>query len=238
MGKWVESFFDGVDTFFAWISTALKQTTESYCDLETADSSTVLVNHDGTLLSILQIEGVTALAGAQEFERLVEGLSNALQAAMGRPGHAFQVYFSHDKQNIKKLIKNIYAPAEATAKALEFNLDDLFKERVDYLSQYCADEHVYFVLITRPFNLATDQLKIANKAKLKMIADTKAPAFKNTQTIYAAIPELRDTHSAYVRAILNDLDALNIMAKLLEAHEAIYAIRMTGALTKFIFYYL
>ena len=71
MAKWAESFFEGVDTFFAWIGMSLKQTTESYCDLETADSPTVLVNHDGTLISILKIEGVTALAGAEEFTRLV-----------------------------------------------------------------------------------------------------------------------------------------------------------------------
>ncbi|ASQ45271.1 type IV secretion protein IcmB [Legionella clemsonensis] len=228
MGKWAESFFEGVDTFFSWLSTSLKQTTESYCDLETADSPTVLVNHDGSLLSILKIEGITALAGAEEFERLVEGLSNAFQAAMGRPGHALQVYFSHDKQNIRKVIQDIYEPAEATAKRLELNLDDLFTERVNFLAQYCAEERVYFALYTRPYNLAQEQLKAANKAKLKMLKDMKAPPFKNTQTVYAAIPELRDTHEAYVRAIINDLDSLNIFARLMEVHDAVHAIRMTA----------
>jgi len=228
MANMVDSFFEGVDTFFAWLSTSLKQTTESYCDLETADSPTVLVNHDGSLISIIKVEGVTELSGADEFERIVEGLSNAFQGAMSRPGHGLQVFFSHDKQNIKKVIRDIYAPAEATEKRLELNLDDLFKERVDFLSEYCAEELVYFVLITRPFNLPSDQLKIANKAKLKMIKDTKAPAFKNSQTVYAAIPELRDTHSAYVRSVMNDMDSLNITAKLLDVHEAVHAIRMTA----------
>ncbi|KTC99568.1 type IV secretion protein IcmB [Legionella erythra] len=228
MGNWAESFFEGIDTFFAWLSTSLKQTTESYCELETADSPTVLVNHDGSLISLIKVEGVTALAGAEEFEQLVEGLSNAFQGAMSRPGHAFQVYFSHDKQNIRKVIEDIYAPAEATAKRLELTLNDLFTERVDYLSQYCAEERLYFVLFTRPFNLAQDQLKAANKAKLKMLRDMKAPSFKNTQTVYAAIPELRDTHDAYVRSVLNDLDALNIYARLVEVHDAVQAIRMTA----------
>lgn len=227
MAKWAESFFEGVDTFFAWLSTSLKQTTESYCDLETADSKDVLVNHDGTLVSVLKINGVSALAGAEEFERLVAGLTNAFQGAMGRPGHALQVYFSHDKQNIKKLIRDIYGPAEATEKRLELNLDDLFNERVNFLAQYCAEEHVYFALMTRPFNLPSDQLKIANKAKLKMLKDKKSPPFKNAQTIFAAVPEIRDTHSAYVRAVLNDLDTLNVSAKLLEVHDAVRAIRMS-----------
>ncbi len=228
MAKWSESFFEGIDTFFAWLSTSLKQTTESYVDLETADSPTVLVNHDGSLLSVLKVEGITALAGADEFTSLVAGLTNAFQGAMGRPGHALQVYFSHDKQNIKKVIQDIYSPAEATSRRLDLNLNDLFEERVDYLSQYCAEERVYFVLITRPFNLAGDQLKAANKAKLKMLRDTKAPPFKNSQAIFAAIPELRDTHDAFVRAIVNDLDSMNIFAKLLDSHEAVHAIRMTA----------
>ena len=228
MGNWADSFFEGVDTFFAWMSTSLKQTTESYCELETADSPTVLVNHDGSLLSMLKIEGVTALSGTEEFDVLVEGLTNAFQAAMGRPGHALQVFFSHDKQNIKKVIQNIFLPAEATAKRLELNLDDLFNERVDYLSQYCAEERVYFVLFTRPFNLPSDQMKVANKAKIKMIKDLKAPPFLNTQTVYAAMPELRDTHDAYVRSILNDLDSLSVQASLLEAHDALHAIRVTA----------
>ncbi|STX50639.1 protein IcmB (DotO) [Legionella busanensis] len=228
MSKWAESFFEGVDTFFAWLSTSLKQTTESYCELETADSPTVLVNHDGSLLSIIKVEGITALSGTDEFQILVEGLTNSFQAAMGRPGHALQVFFSHDKQNIKKVIEKVYTPAHSTAERLELNLADLFKERVDYLAQYCADEKVYFVLFTRPINLAQEQLKAANKAKIKMIRDTKAPPFKNTQTVYAAIPELRDTHEAYVRAILNDLATLNIFANLMEVHEAVHAIRMTA----------
>ncbi len=58
MATWAESFFEGVDTFFAWLSTSLKQTTESYIDLETADSPTVLVNHDGSLLSVLKMKGL------------------------------------------------------------------------------------------------------------------------------------------------------------------------------------
>src|SRR3990167_645796 len=228
MTTWADSFFEGVDTFFAWLSTSLKQTTESYCELETADSPTVLVNHDGSLLTLLKIEGVTALAGQDEFERLVEGLTNAFQGAMGRSGHALQVFFSHDKQNIRKVISDIYAPAEATAQRLELKLDDLFNERLDYLSQYCAEERLYFVLYTRPFNLPTDQAKAALKAKLKMLRDNKMPSFKNTQTVYAAIPEIRDAHEAYVRSILNDLDSLNIFASVVEVHEAVHAIRMSA----------
>src|SRR3990167_11072497 len=156
MGKWVDGFFDGIDTFFAWLSTSLKQTTESYCELETADSPTVLVNHDGSLLSVISIEGVTSLVGTDEYNRLIEGLTNAFQGAMGGAGHVLQVYFSHEKQNIHKVIQDIYAPAQATAERLKLNLHDLFDERQHYLARYCAEERLYFVLFTRPFSLTAE----------------------------------------------------------------------------------
>lgn len=228
MATWTESFFEGFDTFFAWLSTSLKQTTESYVDLETADSPTVLANRDGSLVSVIKVEGISALAGTEEFDTIVKGLSNALQGPMGRPGHAFQVLFTYDKQNIKKLIEDIYQPAKSTAERLGLVLDDLFKERVDQISLYCAEESVYFALFTRPFNLPGDQLKAAIKNKMKVLRETNAPPFKNGQTIYAGLAEIRDTHDAFVRSIMNDLGSLHFQAKLLEVHEAVHAIRMTA----------
>jgi len=228
MAKWVESFFEGVDVFFAWLSTALKQTTQSYVQLETADDKKVLVMADGTLLTVMKIEGITELAGVDEFDRLVEGLNNAFQTAMGRSGHALQVYFNHDKQNIKKVIRDNFAAATATANRLQLNLDDLFEERVDFLSRYCAEETVYFVLFTRPISLASEQLKIAQKNKTKTLKELKAPPFQYAQTYYAAIPELRDTHDAFVRSIENDLKTLKLYATTLNVHDAVAAIRMTA----------
>ncbi len=228
MRKWAESFFEGIDTFFAWLSTSLKQTTESYCELETADSETVLVNHDGSLLSVLEIDGITALLGNDEFKVLIESLTNSFRSPMSRPGHALQVYFDHDKQNIKQMIQDIYSPAAATAKRLDLDLNDLFEERSGFLGQYCAGEKVYFVLMTRPFSLPQDQLNVANKAKRKMLKEKKAPSFKFAQTIYAAVPELRDTHDAYVRSIKSDLETSNVVSELLQVHDAVHAIRMTA----------
>lgn len=228
MANFVESFFDGIDTFFAWLSTSLHQTTEAYCELETADSNTCLTTHDGSLISILEIGGVRALVGQEEFERLVEGMTNSLQIAMGRDGHALQVFFSHDKLSVSREIAKNYEPAKITAERLRLELDDLFEERCRYLSSYCASEKVYFVLWTRPASLTSEQLKMANKEKSAMLKNTKAPPFKNSQTIFAAISALRDSHGAFVRSVVNDLDSLNIDATLLEVHDAVHAIRMSA----------
>ena len=38
MNKIADSIIDTVDAFIAWAGSAVKQTTESYCELQTADS--------------------------------------------------------------------------------------------------------------------------------------------------------------------------------------------------------
>ena len=228
MSGYAESFFDGIDTILAWFSTELKQTVESYCDLETADDKHTLVARDGSLISVIRVHGVTKLVGTEEFETIHAGLTQSLQATLKRPGHLVQVYFGYDRGLVKPEIEETLAPARATAKRLRLELDDLFRERVDYLSKYCAHEELYFVLWTRPYALTGEQLKRASGDKLKFIRDHKIPPFKNGQNIIAAFPDLRESHASFVRSLVTDLNNLSIYSHLLEVHEAAYAVRMSA----------
>jgi len=225
MAKIIESILDSFDIFLAWASTALKQTTESYCELQTADSPTVMVNNDGSLMSIILVQGVKALIGKQEFDYIQDGLLRSLQASMARSGHAIQVYFNYDKEGIQGEIIEIFKSAQETAERLQLSLKDLFGERVSHLARYCAHEDVYLVLWTRPGALTNEQYKHAQKDKQRMIKKLKIPPFRFTQNIIAAIPDLRDEHDSFVRAVTNDMNALGIAAYLLEVHDALYAVR-------------
>src|SRR3990167_6056889 len=144
--SFIDPVLDGIDAILAWFSTELKQTVESYCDLETADDKHTLVARDGSLISVIRVYGVTQLIGNDEFNRIHAGITQSLQATLKRPGHVLQVYFSYDRDTVKPEIEEILSPAEATAKRLKLNLDDLFKERIDYISKYCAHEELYFVI--------------------------------------------------------------------------------------------
>ncbi len=227
MNKFISSILDSIDIFLAWLSTSLKQTTASYCDLQTADSPTTLVAHDGSLVSVLRVRGVRALVGEEEFDRIQLGMQQTMQTAMSRPGHTIQVHFNYNKDDIKSDIANILKGAIETARIIPLDLDDLFQERIDYLSKYCAQESVHLVLWTRPSLLNREQANRAVKDKMKMIKDQKIPPFRHTQNLIAAIPDLRDAHDSFVRGMQNDMNALNIVTNLLEVHDAIAAMRMT-----------
>ncbi len=225
MRNFVDPFLDGIDSILAWFSTELKQTAESYCDLETADNKTTLVARDGSLISVIRVFGVTKLIGTDEFNSIHAGITQSLQPTLKREGHVVQVYFSYDRGAVKPEIEEILSPAKATATRLKLNLDDLFKERVDYLSKFCAHEELYFVLWTRPYSLTNEQMDRASKEKLKYIRDNKIPPFKNGQNLIASIPDLRDAHASFVRSLVTDFNGLNLYSQLLEVHDALYAAR-------------
>ena len=50
----IDPLLDSIDAVLAWFSTELKQTVESYCDLETADDRDTLVARDGSLISVIR----------------------------------------------------------------------------------------------------------------------------------------------------------------------------------------
>jgi len=218
---------DSIDTLLAWLSIGLKQTTYSYCDLETAEDKTTLVSRDGSLVTILKVQGATKLIGTPEFDRLHQGVRQSLQATLSRVGHAVQVLFSYDRDEVKREIEEVYLPARQTARNLHLNLNDLFYERINYLSQYCAKESLFLVLWTRPASLTKEQHKRALKEKQKALKKHKIPPFKDSQSLNASIPDLRNAHEAFVRSTVNDLNALDLLTSELNVHEALKEVRMT-----------
>ena len=220
--KTVKGFFSA---FTSWFSVSMKQTMSAYCDIQTADSTNTLVTNNGSLLSIIRIDGVKQLVGAEEFDRIQASLMQSLQTTMSQPGHNIQTFFAYNKEEIAEYISDVLSPAKQTAKRLALNLSDLFVEREKVLSEYCGFESCYLVLWTQLKSLSSEQLKQANKTKKRDIKENNLPPFFNTQNLMAIVPDLRDSHDSFVRLVLNDLQSLNFSVDLLDAHDALYAVR-------------
>lgn len=221
----LDPVLDTIDGFLAWMGATLGQAAESYCSIESADSRHALISRDGSLVSILKIQGVTHLVGPEEFERLHQQITQSLQASFSRSGHALQVYFSQDQENVGRDIQVILAGAKQTATQLGLSLEDLFQERVQKMSQYCASEQLYFVLWTRPSNLSAQQYQDSVKDKATKQKAAKIPPLYNAQNFIQGVKELRETHDSFVRSLLESLTTLGIAAVLLDVHSACWAIR-------------
>lgn len=230
MAKLTNAVFDFIDSTFAWFSSSLKQTTESYCDIETAEDETTLVGYDGSLASIIEITGVTYLMGSEEFEYCHDQLLNALQNSLKESGHTIQFYFSYDPEQAHEQIRQVLHPSRQTAKRLELDLEDLFEERNNYLASYCAKEQLFCVIWTNQNLLSKEQSKQAAKNKLETLKKGKITPNNNSQNPLAGLPELRDEHHSFVRSLINDFTTIGLDNRLLEVHEAVRAIRSTADL--------
>lgn len=225
MKTFIDPVIDAVESIMQWLSTSLKQTSGSYCELETAVDPYTLAGVDGSLVSVFKLHGLKFIIGQEEFERLHEGICLSLQSAMARPGHKLQIVFGYERDTIRDEIKEVVNPCYETAKRLSLDLSDLFSEKVNYLSQYCANEQCYLVLWTTPMQFSKAQLKEALKNRKKQLAQAKMPPMRNAQALFMPFIELLDTHQSLAKSIASDLNDLNLSIELLEVHEALKIVR-------------
>ncbi len=186
MSRAMEGFVDGIDTLLAWLSVGLKQNLDAYCDLQTADSPTVLVAHDGSLVSIIQVDGVVSLIGQQEFQDIHDAVFQSMQSAMGRKGHSAQFFFSYNKDRVGQELSQHLAGVLQCIEKLGLDLADLLTEREKNLGFYCSSESVYIVLWTNFSVLSSDEQRQAMKNKAEMMKKTGYPPVRYTQNIMAA----------------------------------------------------
>ena len=222
----VDPILDGIETVLAWISSGTKATIDANCNIQTADGPHTLVTNDGSLFSVLQVDGVSSLVGNEEFNAIHDSLKQAFSPFMSVNGHSLQVVFSYSRERVVKKIEDIFAESLQTAEELKLDLNDLVEERVQQMSNYCAVEKVFIVIWTKVSSLTRDQRKKAMSEKAKIIKSKNMPVFRYTQNIIAAIPDLRDSHESNVRSVINTASGQGLIINLLESHDALKAIRM------------
>ncbi len=221
----LDSFLNGLDIFLVWAANNLKQTTRSYCELETADSRHTLVMKDGSLISIIRLNGCGELMGPEEFKKIHSGVTRSLSSSLSRNGHALQVFFAYDRDLVKQEIKDIFAPSFDTADRLHLNLKDVFEERINHLANYCSTEACYLVLWTRLSAISDTQLKESNANTVARLKKQYVPPFQQAQNVIKLVPELREQHNSFVKNTLNDFGDVHLQVVLIDAHQAVAAIR-------------
>lgn len=205
------------------IQRASKQSISSFINLETSDSEFTLVSKDGSLVSIVKIDGSRQLVGEEEYNHIVEAAVIKMGARFDRQGHSLQVYFSRDPDRIRAVLQNLLRPCRNSAQNIGLEVEDLLDERLQHLQRFLSHEEAYYVLWTRPEILTKTEAKRAGE-------ETREKAKKwvnavNAQYPFAGLEPLRTRHTSYITAILSALEELGLRATLLEVHDALNAVR-------------
>lgn len=199
-----------------------KRDISSFCFLETSDGADILVAKDGSLGTVLRIDGVRQVLGADELMKIVDDMNMRMSPYLIRDGHAVQVWFARDPDLSSQMVKDLVMPARRVARKLNLDLDDLFNEREENLPKYVTWEGFYIVLWTR---LSIFTKKEIETAKLQTEIPKIWPQIGDTQDTLRAAKALKDRHRAFVTSFLADLKDIHIRAEALEVHEALKAMK-------------
>lgn len=200
---------------------ASRHPVESFIRLETAHDETTLLAEDGSLVSLIKIDGSRQIIGDEEYQHLIESATLKIGSRFDMPGHAMQIYFSRNPQRMRRELTKITQSSRKSAENNSLELDDLFDERNRHLSRFLTWEESYYVLWTRPMIMSKTELERAIKEKKK---EKALPAY-DAQTMDAAFDGLDNRHNSFVAGFLSALDEMGMRADLLEVHDALRAVR-------------
>ena len=183
-----------------------------------------LVCRDGSLVSLLEIDGTRSMTGAEELERFVELASRKLNTAFTAPGHALHVVIERAPDEAEGLAERHAEACGSQAVRLGLDLDDLLVERARRLGPLLAAETVVLACWTRPSVLPRERLERERRA-LRRRLRAWLPAAGAAQCPHLALEGLWPRHEA----LLDTLDAVlaeaGIVAARLPEDETLRVIR-------------
>ena len=183
-----------------------------------------LVCRDGSLVSLLRLDGARSMMGAEELDRFVALAARRLNTALAVPGHALHVVFERAPDEAMPLAQSMAAGARRQAARLGLDLADLFDERARRIAPLIAAETLVLACWTRPSALAPDRLD-RNRKRLRQILRHWLPGADDAQCPHLAPEGLWPRHEA----LLDTLDALlgevGMMGERLGEDEAVRVMR-------------
>jgi intracellular multiplication protein IcmB len=216
----------GVGSFLSNLAGSIgvlaKKSLSSYCFLETADGEDTLVAKDGSLVSVIRIDGSRKMMGPADLDKLVEFMTTKLSPNLAAPGHALQFWFCRDPDLSGHLVRRLNATARNVAQNLDVDLEDVFAERERVLPRHIVHEAVYVALWTRVAVLSKQE-----RQRLKL-AQTPLPIWPkavDTQFPFLAARQMTTRHRAYVDSFVENLRIFGIRSEVEPPREALRVIK-------------
>ena len=184
----------------------------------------VLVCHDGSLVSLIGLDGARSMMGAEELDRFVEVAALRLNTAFAHPGHALHVVFERAPDEAHTLADGHGQAVSRQAGRLGLDLDDLLAERTRRLAPLIAAETLVLACWTRPSVLPRDRLERDRKGLRTKLRDW-LPEAGEAQCPHLALEGLWARHEALLDAVVAVLAETGIEGRRLPEEDALRLMR-------------
>lgn len=213
----------GIDRGMQALSDVFRGPVGAYCRLETVDRD-ALVADDGSLISVLRLEGSLKHVGVNEYNNIILTLTEKLQSSFSKPGHVIQCVFEFDPEQSRARVDELFEPSKITARNLGLDIGQLLDNWAGALSSYCAVETCWLVIWTRPSVLPEALKKTALKERAASM--NKAPNIPGCQQVSRAVAVLHDAHNGFLMGVMDAFKQADLLVYQLTPHEALRDIRV------------
>jgi intracellular multiplication protein IcmB len=215
-------FISAVDVILNTINKDLYKNIEDYCFLETVHGDTCLVGDDGSLATVLMLDGVRKVVDDEEIGFVTNALYKKLKTSFKEEGHLVQFVFSRDKERTKSEIDGLLSSYKGEAKKMGMDAEFLFEEKSNHLGALTCHEENYIVLWSRPA-LITPALNKESEDLANLMS--KYPYFEKGQNIFLNYKSLKDKHQAFVKSFASAFKNEGFALRMLNVKTATNKIR-------------
>ena len=186
--------------------------------VESVEDDRTLTLKDGSLASMIRIDGAMRHEGPPELAGVADALRVSMAPYLSRPGHAIELSFSRDPTNAQRKVEQAVSRGRRRAGELGLDLADILDGSRRRLSQQLTGESFLAVIYTRP---SADAVTSAGRRQT-VSAERRA---LNHRTENLGMHGLIARHESLTDALCRDLKARSRAAQVLSAIDALREIR-------------
>lgn len=215
------------------LSLAVRQSVESYCVLESAEmelrpgedlrATRYLIADDASVLSLYLIRGQREIVGPDEFNRLVDTLTQAWGTRLKSTGHALAISLHYDPSGVDGEMRRTLDPSRETAKRFGLDLEAFLSDWYRQVASYCAAETVLFAAWTTPAALSRAERKRVFAERGKRVRTL--PQGTRSMNMGNAIPELVNLHEGFLKLIEDSFLRAGVLYQPYDARQALRALK-------------
>ena len=206
----------GLDVLLSQIRGSLYNDIQDYCFLDTATNPKFFTAQDGSLVSIVSIQGIRKIVDKREQAVVALDLYKKLKTHFKNSGHSLQFVYSKDAERTKQTLTNLITPFVKESKRMQMDSDFLFKDKIKNLLDFTCYEDNYLVFWSRPTLIETSL-----KGEIKDYNEeiSKTSLYEKSQNIMLNYKSLENIHKKVLNIILTSLKTTGISYSILDVKD-------------------
>lgn len=246
VATFLDGLVDATEGFLAYMSRYMVgKDLAGYCELATAIGLTdedisrnpsladpyTLVTHEGSLLTVFDVQGTYQILSESDFDKLIENLRIKMSGYMREPGHSITFGFERDPDRSLDELMRLAEPQINAARRIGIKTEDIIIDRVKRNAPLVAWEQNLLVVYTHASCIGVD-LKRERKELAQDAIKHNMPRVEFGQSPLSVLMTLKYRHDTLIERLQKDFDSCGaegrpgILLQQISAHEATKRVRI------------